>query len=254
MIRARHRLRAGFTLIEVLIATSMLAVIGLAIAETLRAARDTDRRFQARTERRAQDHAIVARLSRDLRALMPPGGTYAAGLVGEQVDRQGGRELLSKASEESAADSGAASIAASAAPYAARDRITISVIPGARRFGTSWAAGTGAIQSVIWEIDDDATTVERGLVRRATAVRDPVTGAAVEPVEVVCAEACGLAFRYFDGTDWQETWDSSAQNLIPQAVEVSVAVRGTDGELRRLVAVVAPQAGRQSTLIEAKTE
>ncbi len=253
-VSLRSRSRAGgFTLVEVLIATSMLAVIGLAIAETLRAARDADRRFQARSEKRAQDRAIVERISRDLRSLMPPGGTYAAGLVGEQADRGAG-ELLSKQTEEQAADADASAQGAVPPPYAARDRITISVIPGAKRFGSSWAAGTGAIQSVVWEIDEDTATVERGLVRRATAVRDPVTGAVAEPVEVVCAEACGLELRYFDGTTWQETWDSSAQNLIPQAIEVSVAVRGQDGTLRRLVAVVAPQAGRPSTLIEAKTE
>ncbi len=248
------RRRGGFTLIEVLIASSLLAVIGLAIAETLRAARDTDRRFLVRSERRAQEHAIFARLERDLRALMPPGGTYAAGLVGEQNPRQGGMEMLSKPTEESNADTEAARTNSAAPPYNERDRITISVIPGGKRFGTSWPAGSGAIESVVWEIDDDPTTPERGLVRRPTTIREPVTGAPPEPVEVVCAEACGLQLRYFDGTNWQDTWDSSSQNLIPQAIEITVAVRGADGTIRRLMDVVAPQAGRPSTLIAAKTQ
>lgn len=241
----------AFTLIEVLIATSILAVIGLAIAETLRAARDTDRRLQLRSERRAQDRAILERISRDLRALMPPGGTYAAGLVGEQNLRASGREVLSLPTEETAADQAAASLQAPSPPYAERDRITISVIPGARRFGSPWPPGTGAIQSIVWEVDDDPTTLERGLVRRPTTVRDPVPGSPAEPCEVVCANACGLMFRYFDGTDWQLTWDSSAQNLIPQAIEVSVAVRDPDGTIRRLVTVVAPLTARPSTLKQA---
>ncbi len=240
----------GFTLLELLVATSLLAVLGLAIGETLRAARDAEKRVLARAERRAQDRVALERIARDLRALVPPGGVYASGLVGERIDRTSGRDALSSVEEETRALSALAGLAA-APPFAARDRVTISVLPGARRFGSTAPAGSGAMASVVWEVDDDPLTPERGLVRRPTTIRDPLPGAASEPVEVVGPTVCGLALRYWDGTQWQDTWDSSAQDLIPAAIEVVLAMRDADGEIRRLSTVVAPLAGRPTALVEA---
>jgi prepilin-type N-terminal cleavage/methylation domain-containing protein len=239
---ARRR-RGGFTLIEILIATSLLAVLGLAVAETLRAARDADRRLQTRSERRAHDRAVLERIARDIRGIVYTGGQYAAGIVGTNNQRSGG-EALSLADEEARAQAAADAIQAPPPPFIERDQLTLSVIPGARRFGSPWPAGTGAIQSIIWAVDDDPATPERGLVRRPTTITDPVTGSLPEPVEIVGANVVGLAFRYFDGQQWQDTWDSGASSLLPQAIEVSVAVRDDDGTIRRLLEVVAPLTGR----------
>ncbi len=270
--------RRGFTLIEVLLATSLLAVIGLAIAETLRVARTADRKIKARAERRAQDRAVLERIVRDLRAIAPCGVLYPNGtatvagtfanvnlqqnapqnmpllsgvtgslpLVGIQNGRSGG-EQLSLADEETAAVQAAGLVDASAtpAPYDERDTLTIAVVPGARRIGNEWLTGTGSIQMILWQIDDDPSTIERGLVRRPVSVQNAVS-TNPEPCEVVCAEACGLMLRYFDGQgNWSTSWDCGVQGQLPFAIEVSVAIRDPDEKsIRRIVTVVAPLTAR----------
>jgi prepilin-type N-terminal cleavage/methylation domain-containing protein len=280
----RLRSQRGFTLIEVLLATSLLAVIGLAIAETLRVARTADKKIKARAERRAQDRAVLERLERDLRAIAPMGvlypqtggqpsgtgtvaGTFAnvnlsqnapqnmpllAGvtgtlpLVGIQNGRSGG-EALSLGDEETAATTAAAQVDASAtpAPFDERDTLTIAIVPGARRIGSEWPTGTGSIQTILWAIDDDPSTVERGLIRRPLTVQNAVS-TNPEPCEVVCSDACGLMFRYFDGQgNWSTSWDCGANGQLPFAIEVSVAIRDPDEKsIRRIVTVVSPLTAR----------
>jgi hypothetical protein len=37
-----------------------------------------------------------------------------------------------------------------------------------------------------------------------------------------------ISFRYFDGTQWLPTWDASYLQALPQAVEITIAVRASD--------------------------
>ena len=41
-------------------------------------------------------------------------------------------------------------------------------------------------------------------------------------------EVSQVAFRYFDGADWQETWDSGIQNGLPVAIEIVLTLRNTE--------------------------
>ncbi|NLC55441.1 MAG: prepilin-type N-terminal cleavage/methylation domain-containing protein [Armatimonadetes bacterium] len=63
----------------------------------------------------------------------------------------------------------------------------------------------------------------------------------LETVEVLSRAIIGLNCRYFDGVDWQETWDSQEENLdtLPRAVEVTLvlAPESEDAEPRSVVAV-----------------
>ena len=41
--------------------------------------------------------------------------------------------------------------------------------------------------------------------------------------EVLCRNVSGLWFRYYDGSSWQQTWDSTVyNNAVPAAVEVTM--------------------------------
>jgi hypothetical protein len=42
--------------------------------------------------------------------------------------------------------------------------------------------------------------------------------------QLLAPEVVALEFRYFDGVDWLEEWDSSIANNLPVAVEISLAV------------------------------
>ena len=45
---------------------------------------------------------------------------------------------------------------------------------------------------------------------------------------IEAAEVSHLEFRYYDGADWQETWDSTAQNGLPVAIEIIMTLRNPD--------------------------
>ena len=48
--------------------------------------------------------------------------------------------------------------------------------------------------------------------------------------QVLAPEVTAVAFRYFDGSQWLESWDSSAQGALPLAVEVTLWLVPAAGE------------------------
>jgi prepilin-type N-terminal cleavage/methylation domain-containing protein len=42
--------------------------------------------------------------------------------------------------------------------------------------------------------------------------------------QIVAPEVVSLTFRYFDGTAWLESWDSTAAGRLPQAIEVTLGI------------------------------
>jgi prepilin-type N-terminal cleavage/methylation domain-containing protein len=53
-----------------------------------------------------------------------------------------------------------------------------------------------------------------------------------ESVKLLAPEVTGLQFRYFDGADWLDTWDSGLSQRLPQAVEILLEVRRTGGSAK----------------------
>lgn len=47
---------------------------------------------------------------------------------------------------------------------------------------------------------------------------------------LLAKEVSGLTFRYFDGINWQESWDSNAMNEMPKAIEITLTLRNPDEE------------------------
>lgn len=237
-----RRYTAGFTLVEVLLASTLAAVIGLAVAQVVAVTHRAQQRAAARAEVRALEGAIARRLREDLRGLVPPGGLYASGLVGADAKGASTGDALLPLDLRGAAQAASGPIDRPP-PLDARDTLTLAVAPPATTWGDALPPAQGAFWSVVWEVDDDPSTPERGLVRRVVRLRDPLPGAAAEPAEVVCEEGVGLDVRYWDGTAWTETWDSGASDLLPRLVEARAALV-IGGELHVLQVAVAPVTAR----------
>jgi type II secretory pathway pseudopilin PulG len=235
--------RAAFTLIEVLLAMSLTAAVGLAIAQVLAVSTKAQTTARERATTRALGQALWERLDGDLRAVVPPGGVYAAGLVGEQ-SLDSAVSLLPSDVEREALEQDPAP------PVDARDRLTLAVLPPATSFGEELAAGEGSLWQVTYEIDDDPSTEISGLVRTAQRVRDlPPTVAAPEP-EVLADYVVGFEVRYYDGLDWVEVWDSSTSEILPQSIRLRLAV--LEGEdVSTLVFEISPWSGLATQLPEA---
>lgn len=235
--------RAGFTLIEVLLASTLSAVIGLAVAQLLQVTHRASQRARAHAEARALRGAIERRLRDDLLALVPPGGLYASGLIGEDVDDATAGEPLLPPELSGATPVVGPAATDGAAAVDARDRLTLAVIPPATAWNDAAPAAHGAFWSVVWEVDDDPETVERGLVRRVVRLRDPLPGSDPEPAEVMAAEGVGFDVRYWDGAAWALVWDSGASDTLPLAIEAR-ATLVIQGELHVVQVLVAPVAAR----------
>jgi type II secretion system protein J len=63
------------------------------------------------------------------------------------------------------------------------------------------------------------------------AVRDLISSFAPNPdVEVICNGIDGFNVRYFDGTNWTDTWDSTQEdNVLPAAVEITITLDRPNG-------------------------
>ena len=46
-----------------------------------------------------------------------------------------------------------------------------------------------------------------------------------DAAQVIAPEVVELAFRYFDGTAWTDSWDSAAAGALPRAVEVVIGLK-----------------------------
>ena len=93
--------------------------------------------------------------------------------------------------------------------------------------------GVGMVELVLYE-DNDADGDCYRLVRYVnTNLLSPRTLEYDE--QVLCRNVRSLNFRYFDGLNWLDEWDSTAQeNALPQAVEISLRIeyksRGSAGQ------------------------
>jgi len=86
------------------------------------------------------------------------------------------------------------------------------------------AGGLGKIELALEEDTDDYDRENYKLVRRITT--NLLSPRATEPEEqVLCRNVKSLNLRYFDGDNWLEEWDSTADaNSLPLAMEVDIQV------------------------------
>lgn len=55
---------------------------------------------------------------------------------------------------------------------------------------------------------------------------------------VIAPEIVGLQFRYFDGTQWYDSWNSVTEAALPQAIEVTLAFQSLDAVAPRDTALL----------------
>jgi type II secretion system protein J len=199
--------KGGFTLIEVLLAIILSAVMAAAVFGTLAAGRDAARRGEILGELDQVARQATELIAADIRLAVKPSETYDTGFVGTlSGDDSEARDTL--------------------------DFITSNSLPDPERMGPVDAEDGERprridLARVLWSIDDDPTTPERGLVR---AEQTLLTTASVQQNEdldkvEVAPEATALRFRYLLGSSWSTTWDSRQSNTLPQAVEITLTVR-----------------------------
>jgi len=188
--RSTGRLPA-FTLLEMLVATAMVAVLAGSLYASLSIAFKARRSAMAAVEPVRKVELALAMLGEDIRCAVVPKGVLA------------GPFLATDAKDDRGRDSDSLEFYCTAT----------SPEPD---------VGIGDIKMVelLCEPSDDRRS--QVLVRYVTTnLLAPQT---VEPVrEVLCRGVFAFSLRYFDGSDWLDSWDSTVENNeVPGAIEVTL--------------------------------
>jgi general secretion pathway protein J len=189
MIR-RAGTHGGFTLLEMLVALAMMSLLAGALYGSLRIGFSAHRTAE-RAIAPARTLAIALDLlQRDLECALPPGGILAGPFVG--VD-----EVRGEVDEDSLTWFAAA--------------------------GEPESEKSDVVQIEIILVEGDGVEPRR-LVRRTT--RNLLAPTVPEPEqETLCRDVAGLNLRYFDGSYWHDSWDSTVfADRVPLVVEITLSL------------------------------
>ena len=193
----RRRQHAGFTLLEMLVATAMTAVLAGSLYGTLHVAFKARRSAYAAVEQVRKVELALEMIRADLESAVVPRGILAGEFLGEAASNSAGRPS---------------------------DTIVLhTVADGARD-----KEGTGDIRMVELACQPDEDGQGQALLRRVS-VRLLATQVEEPSDEVLCRGVRSFSLRYFDGIEWQDGWDSGMQdNVLPLAVEVTLELVNED--------------------------
>ncbi len=190
--------RAGFTLMEILLAMTLMAMLAGTLYASLHIgfrARDS---IQAALDETNAGELALDLVRRDFCEALPPKGILAGTFMGNDEQWDNGRDAdnMSFYACANTLDE----------PFGSCDVIHVVI-------------GLGT--------DDDGTVC---LVRRTTT--NLLATEVPEPdVEVLCRNVRALNLRYFDGTDWLDSWDSTQEgDELPLAVELTMELKPRKGQ------------------------
>ena len=181
--------RSGFTLLELVLSMSIAAMMALALYSAMYAG------FKARTSAQMQMRDIRSAtvaldlIEQDLQSILPPGGTLAGPMVGYAMGSPG------------------------------REANSLDFYCLGRDRGANDVFSNG-FRRVQFVLRTDGTSPV--LVRKVT--RNLLAPVVAEPVEEILAtDVVAFSVRFFDGTTWQDEWDSTLQSdALPTAIEVTI--------------------------------
>jgi len=190
-LEGKGRVQGGFTLLELLAATAMFAVIIVALYSVFYGALRLRERAAETFETQLPKEFSLSLLKRDLADAVAPTGVLAGSFLGEK--REEGRRRLDRLEIHTAS-----ARVDEHHPWGDIQRVEFSAIPP--------------------EGENDLSQID--LVRAVT--RNLLASTEEEPQEAVLLTGIQcLEFSYYDGETWQDSWDSTTQeNTLPLAVRV----------------------------------
>ncbi len=207
---AREDAGRGFTLLELLIAVAIFAVVLLAMNGIFYNALRLRNASAQSIEKALPTQQALAIIKKDLQGIVPPGGPLAGSLqtgnslgLPQQVQPGGGTAFYT-----------CSATIDDTSPFSSVQRVSYYLKP------SEYEAG------------------RRDLVRGVT--RNLLTTAVDIPVEQwLMTGVDQLQFAFYDGSTWRDTWDSSTSdtqsgqtNSLPKAIKVQIAMEVPLGERR----------------------
>jgi type II secretion system protein J len=205
----------AFTLIELIVALAIVAIIGVSLYASIKVAFNAQHSAETAIEPSRTAELAMEFLRQDLENIVPPAGNNG------QIPLATGKLAGDFTGTDSTDDRG----------HAGDDLLLFTTAPAADH-----AAANGEIKQVELLVTTAANSNDHVLVRRVT--RNLLSTLVPTPdEEILCRGVDGFNLRYFDGTDWQDSWDSTAvNNELPTAIEVTLELErpATDGGTQTL--------------------
>ncbi len=235
---AARRGRAAFTLMELLLAVGIFAVVLLAIQSVFFSALSLRNRTVLQLEQSVPlEHALQI-LRRDLAGLVPPGGTFSGPLQSAVLAGGGLGPSTTASTNSNRANLPGAVV--SPELYTAT-----GIIDDQRPWGE-------IVRVTYYLADPTNNSPGRDLVRAVTRNLLPIVEDQPEH-QWLLGGVDHLQFLFFDGLDWIEVWDSTtAATPLPSALKIQLWLTSTNpGRTRsdpiELVVPLLVQAGTNQT-------
>lgn len=212
--------RGGFTLVELLLALSLSATLGVGIAVAFEQGRRAESQATAEADARQVGRLALEWIARDLQSVIESASAFNPGLLGSDSELDG-RPV--DAVYGSASSNLPAWRELTDTPEAAQ------LNPMAALFGGASAATAPDSDLLQFEyyVGVDPEQGPPGLIRRTRPIPTIETAAENQGYVTLslAREVLGLDLKYFDGADWLDEWDSATSATYPRAIQVTVTVR-----------------------------
>jgi general secretion pathway protein J len=189
---------AGFTLIEVLLALGICAIVLVVITSVFAGALRLQEHASANLEQSLPIERAMNLLRRDLKNAVPPGGMLAgpmqSGSLEGGVDSSDGIQIYTTTG-----------LITPTAPWGEIQMVTYGL-----QSPTDSSANSGK---------DLVRTVTRNLLSTTTADEDD---------QFLASGVQSMSFSYFDGQNWLDTWDDTTETNLPVAVRVNLQLAPRD--------------------------
>ena len=220
VLRHSPRAAGAFTLLEMLVATAMVATLAGSLYASLHIAFKARSSALSATEAVRRNALAMEIIRADLQSAMVPGGVLATEFLGQSASAIAGGLGDSLVFYSTASDGPA-------------------------------GPGAGDISQIEYACQTGSASGPMELVRRVTTnLLAPTTP---QPrAETLVRNVRSFRLRYYDGQAWQEAWDSAAQNdALPRAVEVTIEVEDaaerSAGPVSRVVLLPCGQGAADAT-------
>ena len=191
----RIRTIRAFTLLEVLVATVMIAILAVSLYGMLHTGIQIQRSATGSLAQARKVSLLMEILRQDVASILPPGGVLKGPFTGQSlVDGVNDAMMFYN---------------------------TAQAVPDPNWTGNILEP-VGDVQKVEIYCQPAEDGKSQLLLRRVTRNLLSPTMIEQQP-EVLCPGIATFNLRYFNGTAWQNIWDSTAQdNNLPAAIEVSL--------------------------------